>query len=149
MKLAKVHFTQADLALLRLAESGWVEDVVPAEGAMHVLAHQILALTPATDAQRWLDYWTIGTGAQTRRTPGGLIFVHNFGSIRYATNAGAAWRFVRVAPATYSDTAITVDLRGSSVTTLVPEEFALPALPPLEKPADSLPMDEFPKGLER
>jgi ATP-dependent Lhr-like helicase len=32
-------------ALLRLAEAGWVEDVVPAEGAMHVLAHQILALT--------------------------------------------------------------------------------------------------------
>jgi endoglucanase len=39
------------------------------------------------DAQRWLDYWTVGAGAQTRRTPGGLIFVHNFGSIRYATNA--------------------------------------------------------------
>ena len=33
------------VALLRLAEAGWVEDVVPAEGAMHVLAHQILALT--------------------------------------------------------------------------------------------------------
>lgn len=33
------------VALLRLAEAGWVEDVVPVEGAMHVLAHQILALT--------------------------------------------------------------------------------------------------------
>lgn len=32
------------IALLRLAEGGWVEDVVPVEGAMHVLAHQILAL---------------------------------------------------------------------------------------------------------
>jgi ATP-dependent Lhr-like helicase len=33
------------VALLRLADSGWVEDVVPGEGAMHVLAHQVLALT--------------------------------------------------------------------------------------------------------
>jgi ATP-dependent Lhr-like helicase len=33
------------VALLRLAEVGWVEDVVPGEGAMHVLAHQVLALT--------------------------------------------------------------------------------------------------------
>lgn len=33
------------VALLRLAQDGWVEDVAPAEGAMHVLAHQILALT--------------------------------------------------------------------------------------------------------
>ncbi len=33
------------VALLRLAQAGWVEDVVPAEGALHVLAHQILALT--------------------------------------------------------------------------------------------------------
>ncbi len=33
------------VALLRLADGGWVEDVVPGEGAMHVLAHQVLALT--------------------------------------------------------------------------------------------------------
>ncbi|MBA2321037.1 MAG: DEAD/DEAH box helicase, partial [Deltaproteobacteria bacterium] len=33
------------VALLRLAQEGWVEDVAPAEGAWHVLAHQILALT--------------------------------------------------------------------------------------------------------
>lgn len=33
------------VALLRLAESGWVEDVRPAARAMHVLAHQMLALT--------------------------------------------------------------------------------------------------------
>jgi ATP-dependent helicase Lhr and Lhr-like helicase len=32
------------LALLRLAESGWVEDVQPAAHAMHVLAHQVMAL---------------------------------------------------------------------------------------------------------
>jgi ATP-dependent Lhr-like helicase len=32
------------LALLRLAESGWVEDVRPAVQAMHVLAHQVMAL---------------------------------------------------------------------------------------------------------
>jgi ATP-dependent Lhr-like helicase len=33
------------VALLGLAERGWVEDVVPADQAMHVLAHQIMALT--------------------------------------------------------------------------------------------------------
>lgn len=32
------------LALLRLAEEGWVEDVRPAAHAMHVLAHQVMAL---------------------------------------------------------------------------------------------------------
>jgi ATP-dependent Lhr-like helicase len=32
------------VALLRLAESGWVEDVAPAAHAMHVLAHQVMAL---------------------------------------------------------------------------------------------------------
>lgn len=33
------------VALLRLAETGWVEDVAPSEGALHILAHQILALS--------------------------------------------------------------------------------------------------------
>lgn len=32
------------VALLRLAETGWVEDVQPAAHAMHVLAHQVMAL---------------------------------------------------------------------------------------------------------
>ena len=32
------------VALLRLADSGWVEDVQPAAHAMHVLAHQVMAL---------------------------------------------------------------------------------------------------------
>ncbi len=32
------------VALLRLAEAGWVEDVKPATHAMHVLAHQVMAL---------------------------------------------------------------------------------------------------------
>ncbi len=32
------------LALLRLAQSGWVEDVRPAAHAVHVLAHQVMAL---------------------------------------------------------------------------------------------------------
>jgi endoglucanase len=40
-----------------------------------------------TDAQRWLDYWTVGIGKTTRTTPGGLMFVDGFGSLRYATNA--------------------------------------------------------------
>ena len=32
------------VAVLRLAESGWIEDVKPAAHAMHVLAHQVMAL---------------------------------------------------------------------------------------------------------
>ena len=40
-----------------------------------------------TDAQRWLDYWTVGAGRTSRTTPGGLMFVDGFGPIRYATNA--------------------------------------------------------------
>jgi ATP-dependent Lhr-like helicase len=32
------------VALLRLAEAGWVEDIRPAAQAMHVLAHQVMAL---------------------------------------------------------------------------------------------------------
>jgi endoglucanase len=35
------------------------------------------------DAQRWLDHWSVGAG---NRTDGGLMFVHSFGSLRYATN---------------------------------------------------------------
>ena len=36
-----------------------------------------------TDAQRWLDFWSIGGG---RRTAGGLMFVDGFGALRYAAN---------------------------------------------------------------
>ena len=33
------------LAVLRLAESGWVEEIRPAAHAMHILAHQVMALS--------------------------------------------------------------------------------------------------------
>lgn len=36
-----------------------------------------------TDAERWLDFWSVGGG---RRTAGGLMFVDGFGALRYATN---------------------------------------------------------------
>jgi hypothetical protein len=36
-----------------------------------------------TDAQRWLDFWSVGGG---RRTAGGLMFVDGFGALRYAAN---------------------------------------------------------------
>jgi len=42
------------------------------------------------DAQRWLDYWSVGAGA---RTPGGLIIVdsaNGWGSLRYAANTAFA-----------------------------------------------------------
>jgi endoglucanase len=35
------------------------------------------------DAQRWLDFWSVGAG---RRTTGGVMFVDGFGALRYATN---------------------------------------------------------------
>jgi len=35
------------------------------------------------DTERWLDYWSGGTGAHT---PGGLIYVDSWGTLRYAAN---------------------------------------------------------------
>jgi endoglucanase len=43
------------------------------------------------DANRWLDYWTVGwNGQQGRRSPGGQIFVDVWGSLRYAANTALA-----------------------------------------------------------
>ena len=43
------------------------------------------------DANRWLDYWTVGwNGQQGRRSPGGQIFVDTWGSLRYAANTALA-----------------------------------------------------------
>jgi len=39
------------------------------------------------DAERWLDYWTIGyNGQQVSYTPGGLAWLDEWGSLRYAAN---------------------------------------------------------------
>jgi hypothetical protein len=39
------------------------------------------------DAQRWLDYWTVGVnGQQIKYTPGGLAWLDQWGSLRYAAN---------------------------------------------------------------
>lgn len=39
------------------------------------------------DAQRWLDYWTTGTGKERiQYTPGGLAWLDQWGSLRYAAN---------------------------------------------------------------
>lgn len=39
------------------------------------------------DAQRWLDYWTVGTnGSRVRYTPGGLAYLDTWGALRYAAN---------------------------------------------------------------
>ena len=39
------------------------------------------------DAARWLDYWTIGVnGNQVTTTPGGLAWLDQWGSLRYAAN---------------------------------------------------------------
>jgi endoglucanase len=40
-----------------------------------------------TDAQRWLDYWTVGfNGTKLKYTPGGLAWLDSWGSNRYACN---------------------------------------------------------------
>ena len=39
------------------------------------------------DAERWLDYWTVGVGgAKVFHTPGGLAWLDTWGSLRYAMN---------------------------------------------------------------
>ncbi|MBZ5602348.1 MAG: glycoside hydrolase family 9 protein [Acidobacteriia bacterium] len=39
------------------------------------------------DAERWLDFWTIGfQGQRVRYTPGGLAWLDQWGSLRYAAN---------------------------------------------------------------
>jgi hypothetical protein len=39
------------------------------------------------DAERWLDYWTVGqNGQQVDYTPGGLAWLDQWGSLRYAAN---------------------------------------------------------------
>lgn len=43
------------------------------------------------DAQRWLDWWTIGVnGVRVRYTPGGLAWLDSWGSNRYAANTAFA-----------------------------------------------------------
>jgi endoglucanase len=39
------------------------------------------------DAERWLDYWTVGTnGQRVTYTPGGLAWLDQWGSLRYSAN---------------------------------------------------------------
>ncbi|WP_406609225.1 glycoside hydrolase family 9 protein [Agarivorans sp. JK6] len=39
------------------------------------------------DAERWLDYWTVGyNGQKIRYTPGGLAFLDTWGAARYTSN---------------------------------------------------------------
>jgi endoglucanase len=43
------------------------------------------------DAERWLDFWTIGVnGQQVDYTPGGLAWLDEWGSLRYAANTAFA-----------------------------------------------------------
>ena len=40
-----------------------------------------------TDAERWLDFWTVGVnGERVRYSPGGLALLDQWGSLRYAAN---------------------------------------------------------------
>ncbi len=58
-------------------------------GAYVLLAKLTGAQTYKDDAQRWLDYWSLGTGPHT---PAGLIIVDSagWGSLRYAANTAFA-----------------------------------------------------------
>jgi hypothetical protein len=55
-------------------------------GVYALMAKQTGEAAFHADIQRWLDYWIVGAGATSRTTPGGLMFVDPFGSLRYATN---------------------------------------------------------------
>ncbi|MFZ4484404.1 MAG: glycoside hydrolase family 9 protein [Chthoniobacterales bacterium] len=54
-------------------------------GAAVLLAQLTGKTIYQTFAQRWLDYWTVGTnGARIAYTPGGLAWLDQWGSLRYA-----------------------------------------------------------------
>ena len=43
------------------------------------------------DANRWLDYWTVGVnGQQVPYSPGGEAVLDSWGSLRYAANTAFA-----------------------------------------------------------
>ncbi|CAA9244454.1 MAG: GH9 / CBM3 / CBM44 [uncultured Cytophagales bacterium] len=47
--------------------------------------------TYKADAERWLDYWTVGVnGQKITYTPGGLAWLDTWGSLRYAANTSFA-----------------------------------------------------------
>ncbi|MBM4070068.1 MAG: hypothetical protein FJ271_14115 [Planctomycetes bacterium] len=57
-------------------------------GAAVMLAQATGKQVYRSDAERWLDYWSVGiNGGATRitYTPGGLAFLSNWGSLRYAS----------------------------------------------------------------
>ncbi|HKV41578.1 MAG TPA: glycoside hydrolase family 9 protein, partial [Blastocatellia bacterium] len=62
----------------------WTQNWDDKEFGVYVLMAELTGEAQfKTDAQRWLDFWSVGAGT---RTPGGLMFVNGFGSLRYATN---------------------------------------------------------------
>jgi hypothetical protein len=69
----------------------WTSELVDPEALLYTPS---LALDAAGHAH--VSYFASGSG----------------GELRYATDASGAWRSVRVAPATYSDTALALDLHG-------------------------------------
>ena len=54
----------------------------------YVLAAQLTGKAAyAADAERWLDFWTVGVdGQKVTYTPGGLAWLDHWGSLRYAMN---------------------------------------------------------------
>jgi hypothetical protein len=61
--------------------------------------------------ETWLDTPSLALDADGNVHLGAFAPARG-GALCYATNAGGAWRLVRVTPATYSDTALAVDFRG-------------------------------------
>lgn len=56
-------------------------------GAYVLLAELTRAERYFTDANRWLDYWTVGhNGNRVRYSPGGQAVLDTWGSLRYAAN---------------------------------------------------------------
>jgi aryl-phospho-beta-D-glucosidase BglC (GH1 family) len=56
-------------------------------GSAVLLAAKTGLVKYRTEAERWLDWWTVGTAdGKVRTTAGGLAFLDTWGSLRYAAN---------------------------------------------------------------
>jgi hypothetical protein len=56
-------------------------------GALVLLSELTTNTAYRTEAERWLDYWTVGrSGQRITYTPGGLAWLDTWGSLRYAAN---------------------------------------------------------------
>lgn len=74
-----------------MPEYKWTIDWDDKTYGCYILMSQLVPNDPKykTDAERYLDFWTVGAGPQNAKvqyTPGGLAWLLQWGSLRYASN---------------------------------------------------------------